>query len=277
MSFAAPQAVVADDLATPGGAIRVAGLSACALAHPACRFHEGARALVADGTGAWDLVPITAVSIDGLTLEHAASPLTRLYRAGSLIGEIGSSAYSLRVDPATHVSQLRRSKDASADMPLVDHVTVLRFEYFGHADPPEVFDDGDPLRRRASYGPLPPPAGVDDALDGWPPGENCLFSRADGVVLPRQIPLPAAVGGLANLPLPLFADGPWCPDAASPNRYDADLLRIRLVRITLRVQAQSPAVRGLDARLFGQPGAAREAARFVPDLEVQVDAALRNR
>ena len=44
-----------------------------------------------------------------------------------------------------------------------------------------------------------------------------------------------------------------------------------------QVQAQSLAVRGLDPRLFFQPGAAREAVRLVPDLEVRVDAALRNR
>jgi hypothetical protein len=75
----------------------------------------------------------------------------------------------------------------------------------------------------------------------------------------------------------MLADGPWCPDDASPNRYDADLLRIRLVRITIRVQAQTLAVRGLDTRFFSRPGAGREAARLVPDLEVQVDAALRNR
>jgi len=61
------------------------------------------------------------------------------------------------------------------------------------------------------------------------------------------------------------------------NRYDADLLRIRLVRIVVRIQAQSPAVRGRDAWLFAQPGGARESSRLVPDLEVRVDAALRNR
>lgn len=277
MSYAAPQAVIAADVAAPGGAIQVAPLSACALSHPACRFHDGARVLAADGSGAWDLVPLTSVSVDGLTLDHAASPLTRLYRAGSLIGEINSSAYSLRLDPAAGVSQLRRSKDASPDMPLADHVTALRFEYFGQANPPAIIDDGDPLRRWASYGPLPPPAGVDEVLDEWPPGENCLFSRTDGVLYPRQTALPVALGGLAGLALPLFTDGPWCPDAASSNRYDADLLRIRLVRITLRVQAQSPAARGLDARLFAQPGAARAATRLVPDLEVRLDVALRNR
>jgi hypothetical protein len=277
MSLAVPQAVVAEDLAAPGGAIRVAPLSACPLSHPACRFHAGARALVADGTGAWELLTITAVSADGLALEHAGTSLTRLYRAGAIVGEIGSSAYSLRLDPATRVIQLRRSTDGAADMPLLDHVVALRFEYFGRSDPPAVVDDGDSVRRRVSYGPLPPPAGVDDALDAWPAGENCVFSRSDGVAVPRQGSLPAAADGLAQLPLALFSDGPWCPDGAAPNRYDADLLRIRLARITIRVQAQSPAVRGLNARLFARPGPAREAARLVPDLEVQVDAALRNR
>jgi hypothetical protein len=277
MPLAAPQAVVAEDLAAPGGAIRVAALSACALAHPACRFHDDGPALVADGTGAWDIVPVTAVSADGLTLDHAGALLPRLYRAGAIIGETGLSAYSLRLDPATGASQLRRSTDGSADMPMLDHVTSLRFEYFGRADPPAVVDDGDALSRRATYGPLPPPAGVDDALDAWPPGENCQFLRVGGQARPRQAALPVAADGLARLPLEVFADGPWCPDGASPNRYDADLLRIRVVRVTLRVQAQSPAVRGLDVRFFAQPGVGREAARLVPDLEVRVDAALRNR
>jgi len=259
MPLAAPQAIVTEDLAAPGSAIRVAPLSACALSHQACRFHDDARALLADGSGAWDLVRVTAVSIDGLTLEHAGSPLTRLYRAGAIVAEVGSSAYSLRLDPATGVSQLRRSTNGSADMPLVDHVTGLRFEYFGLAEPPAVIDDSAPLRRRTSYGPLPPPDGVDESLDAWPTGENCQFFRSAGQAFPRQAALPVAAGGLARLPSDVFADGPWCPDETSPNRYDADLLRIRLVRITLRVQAQSPA------------------ARLVPDLEVRVDAALRNR
>jgi len=277
MPLAAPQAIVSENLASPEAAIRVASTTACALSHPACRFHQDARALVADGSGAWDILPIAAVSIDGLTLDHAGSALTRPYRAGALVGETGSNAYSLRLDPATGALQLRRSTDGSADMPLVDHVASLRFEYFGLAAPPAVAEDGDPDRRRASYGPLPPPAGLDDELDAWPPGENCQFFRFEGQPIPRQAPLPVEAAGLARLPLANFTDGPWCPDDGSLNRYDADLLRIRLVRITLRVQAQSPAVRGLDPRLFLQPGAAREAVRLVPDLEVRVDAALRNR
>ena len=277
MPLAAPQAIVAEDLAALGSAIRVAPLSACALSHPACRFHDDARALVADGSGAWDVVPVTAVAVDGLTLEHAGSPLTRLYRIGAIVGEVGSSAYSLRIDPATGVSQLRRSTNGSADMPLLDHVTGLRFEYFGRAEPPVVIDDGETLLRRTCVRAL--------AAAGW------RRRHARRVAARRELPLlphrrsgaapsggPARRGGRPGpIAVGVLADGPWCPDEASPNRYDADLLRIRLVRITLRVQAQSPAVRGLDTRLFAQPGAAREAARLVPDLEVRVDAALRNR
>jgi hypothetical protein len=277
MAVNAPQAALAEDLAAPGAAMRLSALSSCALSQTACRFHEDARALVADGTGAWDVLPITAVSADGLLIEHAGAALPRLYRAGAIIGETGLLAYSLRVDPTSLTAQLRRSSNGSADMPLVDHVTQLRFEYFGAAAPPAVFDDGDHLLRRTSYGPLPPPDGSDDTLDRWPPGENCLFSRFAGAPSPRQVPLPEELNGLARLPVSFLADGPWCPDDAAPNRYDADLLRVRLVRVTLRVQAQSPAARGLDARLFNQPGSAREASRLVPDLEIRVDVALRNR
>jgi hypothetical protein len=73
-----------------------------------------------------------------------------------------------------------------------------------------------------------------------------------------------------------LADGPWCPDSASPNRFDGDLLRVRLVRLTLRVQAASVSARGADPQLFSRPGTARDAGRLVPDLEVRVDVALRN-
>jgi hypothetical protein len=78
------------------------------------------------------------------------------------------------------------------------------------------------------------------------------------------------------LPLPAFADGPWCPDAASSNRYDADLLRIRLVRVTLRMQAQAASVRGSSAGWFSNPGLARDALRLVPDIEVTFDVAPRS-
>jgi hypothetical protein len=57
----------------------------------------------------------------------------------------------------------------------------------------------------------------------------------------------------------LFQNGPWFPDDRDRNRFDMDLLRIRRVRVTLRVQAASPALRP-----------------FLPDREVTFDVAPRN-
>jgi hypothetical protein len=128
MPFAAPQAMLAEDLTAPSGALRVAPVSACALSDAACRFHADARVIVAAGSGAWDLVPVSAVSSDGLVLDHDAAPATWPYRAGALVGEARLSAYSLRLDPATRAFQLRRAADGAPDMPFLDHVATLRFE-----------------------------------------------------------------------------------------------------------------------------------------------------
>ncbi len=57
----------------------------------------------------------------------------------------------------------------------------------------------------------------------------------------------------------LFEDGPWFPDDHDRNRFDLDLLRIRRVRVTLRVQAAPPMLR-----------------RFLPDREISFDVAPRN-
>jgi hypothetical protein len=276
METAAPQAMVMESLPGPGTAIRVAALSACSLADAACRMHPGARALITDGSSAWDVLSLTGVSADGTLLEHADDALSRQYGDGAIVGEIETTAFSVRIDPASRVTQLRRVTTGSSDLPVLDHVTALSFEYFGDPAEPQVTDDGDGDRRRTTYGPLPPPAGIDDPQDGWAAGENCVFSRLEGQPRSRLVSLPADGSGLARLPLSTFSDGPWCPDGASPNRFDADLLRIRLVRVTLRVQAQSASVRGADVNWFSQPGAAREAARLVPDLEVHVDVAIRN-
>jgi type II secretory pathway pseudopilin PulG len=276
MGIAAPQAIVDQDVAALDAPIWVAPLSACPLWTTACRLHVGSRALIADGTGAWDVLSISAVSSDGSLFEHAGTPVSRLYAAGAIAGEVESAAYSLGVETATEIPQLRRVTNGSSDLPVLDHVTALRFEYFGAAEAPQVLDDADPDRRRTTYGPVPPPPGVDDGLDTWAQGENCLFARDNGQPVARLVPLPVEYQGLASLPVSVFADGPWCPDPASPNRFDGDLLRIRLVRITLRVQAQSASVRGTDPQFFSHPGVAREAARLVPDLEVHVDVALRN-
>ena len=56
-----------------------------------------------------------------------------------------------------------------------------------------------------------------------------------------------------------LTDGPWCPDAVNPNRFDADLLRLRTVAITLRVEATDPALRGPAGVLFSHSVSSRAA------------------
>jgi hypothetical protein len=91
--------------------------------------------------------------------------------------------------------------------------------------------------------------------------------------------------GLVPLPYSMFTDGPWCPDSTNgagvqlPGRFDADLLRIRLVRVVIRVQAGSDLVRGVNGPtndLFAAPGRARSGHALVPDLELRFDVAPRN-
>ena len=73
-----------------------------------------------------------------------------------------------------------------------------------------------------------------------------------------------------------LTDGPWRPDEMSANRWDADLLRIRKVAVTIRVEAASEALRGPAGLLFANAGTSRAASVWVPDQELRFEVALRN-
>jgi hypothetical protein len=91
------------------------------------------------------------------------------------------------------------------------------------------------------------------------------------------VPLPtltADEGSLASLPASRLTDGPWC--GSGDTEFDADLLRIRKVRITLRLQAANPAMRGTDTRLFLRPGTSEGGAKLVPDYFVRFEVTPRN-
>ena len=67
-----------------------------------------------------------------------------------------------------------------------------------------------------------------------------------------------------------FQDGPWFPDDEDPRRFDTDLLKIRRVRVTLRAQ---PATFALRASVPKAPSGLRH---FPPDREITFDVAPRN-
>lgn len=80
----------------------------------------------------------------------------------------------------------------------------------------------------------------------------------------------------AELPPATLVDGPWVPDAVSPNRFDADLLRIRSVEVRLRVQSAIRALRGPAGVLFNEGGTSQGGRRWLPDLEVRFRVRPRN-
>jgi hypothetical protein len=72
----------------------------------------------------------------------------------------------------------------------------------------------------------------------------------------------------------VLTDGPWC--GSGGNRFDADLLRVRRIRVALRLQASDPAVRGTNPAQFRHPGTARNSGAMAADVTVEVDVTPRN-
>lgn len=214
---------------------------------------------------------IGAIADDGRTGVFYRADTLSVRFAAPLPGEPAgdsSRTYYLRAGGAA--SQLMRYDGRAAAFPVLDDVVLLAFEYFGAAQPPQiVVDEEGP---RATYGPMPPPLDTDDPADAWGPGENCAFAVIGGV---RQSRLAAVEDDDRPLSPSILTDGPWCPDAAAEDRFDADLLRVRRVRVRLRLQAPPP-FRGRAGAFFLHAGTAVDPRRHVPDQEIQFDIALRN-
>jgi hypothetical protein len=239
-----------------------------------CGFTVGMRVMLFDAGGAFDLGTVAEVLGDRLRVEYSGA-LSSTYNGRAVIAEVVAPTYFLKPDPATGASQLMRYDGFRTDRPMVDHVVGMQVSVFADPRPPRALPpvaEGDPTRPATSYGPTPPPVGVDDARDAWDDGENCVF--AEGPV-PR---LPALGAGLSPLPLDPAAlrDGPWCPDALHVSRFDADLLRVRRVRVRLRVQAAVAAMRGPAGRLFSRGGTSTSADFYVPDQQIVLDVTPRN-
>jgi hypothetical protein len=102
---------------------------------------------------------------------------------------------------------------------------------------------------------------------------NCLYA-ADGTYQSALLPVLGAPGRLIELTPDVLTDGPWC--GAGDTQFDADLLRVRRVRVSVRLQAGDTAVRGTDPLRFANPGSARRSSQTVPDITVQIDVTSRN-
>jgi hypothetical protein len=211
-----------------------------------------------------------------MTLLHRGQPSSASYPVGSALSAIRAGSYFLKSDVTAGTYQLMRHDGWTTELPVVDEVVALEFRYFGAAPPPQL--TGAPLDVTpgpwTTYGPPPPPIAI--TRGSWPAGENCIFAVVNGAHVPRLTTI--APGGLTLVELTsaILTDGPWCPDSISPNRFDADLLRVRRIHVSLRVQSALASLRGPAGVLFAHGGTARAGDRYVPDLVTRFDITPRN-
>ncbi len=244
---------------------------------PLCGFSaDTPNVLVYDATGAFDTFAITSADAASgqLTLQHTQQGTSsHAYADRARIVEVRRHVYYL--DTASQ--QLMHYDGLSTATAVLDNVVGLDFEYYGEPGVPVFRLPG--VDQTVTYGPAPPAPGVTQSP--WAAGENCTWQVSNGQQVPRLEPLGAAGAvGLVKFTSAQLTDGPWCPDPGSTNRYDADLLRIRKVRVTLRLQTGNAALRGSlttgNAALFANPGTATNAARTVSDQAIRFDVSPRN-
>jgi hypothetical protein len=232
--------------------------------------------MVYDETASYDTFRITSAEGDVLRLQHTMPDTPQSYATGAKIVAAASHTFYRRVDDDTATYQLMHYDGVRSDAALVDHVVGLAFDYLGEALPPGVLRPfTEPIGPWTTYGPRPPPP--DQRPTAYPAGENCVF-QIDGTGT-GYAPRLAVLGGAATLvrlnPSQL-TDGPWCPDATNPHRYDADLLRIRSIGVTIRIESALTALRGPAGILFAHGGSSTDAGRWVPDRELRLDITPRN-
>jgi type II secretory pathway pseudopilin PulG len=243
-----------------------------------CGFEVGMRLIIFDSSGNWDLFTVTHVQDAAAHLQHRDQDFTVGYATGANVTQIRSATYYLRTDAATQSYQLMYFDGWNTDVPVVDDVVALAFEYWGDPLPPQMIPNK-PLTGPGpwtTYGPKPPALGIDVPTDTWPAGENCAFTVSGGQHASRLPVLGAGGLGQVKLTEAMLTDGPWCPDASKVNRFDADLLRVRRVRVTLRVQASKAWLRGPAGPLFKYGGTAKPGYQQVPDQEIKFDISPRN-
>ena len=209
------QAALATPMTSPAAAIAI---DATAIGCPAaglCGFTEDARALIVDtrapGAG-FELFTVSGIAGE---LAHAApnAPFSQAYANPSArVMPIVQRTYYF--DRASR--RLMIYDGHLSDVPLIDNVADVRFEYYTDMSP----------------GP-----------------------------------------GLRAVPLSELSDGPLI--GLPPNRFDADLRAIRLVRVIIRLEADADDVRGA-GELFARPGRSNSGLALVPDFEMTFEVAPRN-
>lgn len=215
--------------------------SGCVASRPVCDLREDDGVLVFDEQGNHDFLLLGPPGVDWAPVVARQNGVPGAFAAGAHV--IGVQTSTFYFDSAAR--QLRHYDGHLSDVPIIDDVVAMRFEYWGSA--------GAPPRARAETG-----------------TDTCWFDAAGRPRYGRAATLAGAPD--VRLDLAEFRDGPWC--GAGDNRFDADLLRVRLVRVSARLAAGSEMARGSGPG-FQRTGRATSVHRLVPDIDVTVDVAPR--
>lgn len=245
--------------------------SRCPPALPGCGLAVGTNLLLLPGGGQADLYRVGAVAGSTLTLLGASGTAPRSYPAGTPLAAVEIDVFYLRQGAGEDGWQLMRYDGWESDLPLLDHVVRFEVTCFGEARPPRFHEGAAAGESGSTYGPPPPPAGVDVPEDSWGAGENCVFARDGGSVVSRLTALGDNQLALVALDRSVLTDGPWCPDALAAGRFDADLFRVRRIRLALSVEAASSGSRGRDTAVFARPGHAASPHALAPDRHLTFD------
>jgi hypothetical protein len=224
------------EMAGPGAPLSIdTGAPGCAPG-AACGFGAGDRALIfasGDAGGAYDVFTVAAADPGGILVP--AAPLSRGYPAGSPVVAFVQRVYYLD-RPG---KRLMVYDGDSSDLPVVDHVTDLRFTYYADPAPDSV---------------APPPAGR----------SSCAYTSADP---PAPLLQDLGAGALRVLTPDRLTGDPLC--GQPPNRFDADLLRVRRIGVTVRLETGS-------AEFGTEPAPLRQGSPPVAHSQITFDVAPRN-
>ena len=237
------QTTISSPMPNVSAELKVTDQANCPSAQPLCGFSAGQDVLIFDSSGNFDTFTITHVQDAAGHLQHRGQDLSYPYNTGASITMVNQHTYYLN----RTTNQLMRYNGLTTDVAIADNVVDLRFDYYGDTAPPEF--------------PKPPPNQA-----------NCLYDAQTNYIGPPV--LPATHGNLAALTPAILTDGPYC--GSGSNRFDADLLRIRKVRVTLRVQTGVEGLRSRDTALFMKPGKALGSDRILPDYRVSFEVTPRN-
>src|SRR6185295_4682638 len=218
-----------------------------------CGFEPQMSVLMFDHTGNYDTFTISSVSdaAANITVNRPGDAVTTTYRGGPPgtpgIAKVTQAVIRTYFRKADTNQLAYYDGSTRPDVPVVDNVVDLWFEYWGDPNPPLRTSKpiADAIGPWQTYGPRP---SIGPSGTAYPASENCAFTYDGSQHLPRLPILPSGANAtaLVRLTEAQLTDGlpGWCPDENNANRYDVDLLRIRKIGVTIRIQSSLASMRG---------------------------------